>query len=148
MPASIAVIVAGVYVAKGILIPCALSILLSFLLSPVCDWLERWRLGRIPAVLVTATVGFGILAVLIWTAAIQVSHLAPKIPEYRDNVVAKLNSVNKYGLASLSQLTRARDGIGCGAILVSNLADAQKQISLLTAPHATLPTQQESKQSS
>ncbi len=105
MPASIAVIIAGVYLAKGILVPCTLAILLSFLLSPVCDWLEQWRLGRIPAVLVTATVGFGILGALIWTAALQVSHLAPKIPEYRDNVAAKLNSVNEYALAELSKLT-------------------------------------------
>lgn len=105
MPASIAVIIAGVYLAKGVLVPCTLAILLSFLLSPVCDWLERWRLGRIPAVLVTATVGFGILGALIWTAALQVSYLAPKIPEYRDNVEAKLKSVNEYALAELSKLT-------------------------------------------
>ena len=55
MPASIAVIIAGLYLAKGILVPCTLAVLLSFLLSPVCDWLERWKLGRIPAVLITAT---------------------------------------------------------------------------------------------
>jgi len=107
MPASIAVIIAGVYLAKGILVPCALAILLSFLLSPVCDWLERWRLGRIPAVLVTATVGFGILGAVIWTAALQVSYLAPKIPEYRDNVEAKLNAVNEYAIVALSQMTKA-----------------------------------------
>jgi len=103
MSVSIAVILAGVYLAKGILVSCTLAILLSFLLSPVCDWLERRRLGRTPAVLVTATVGFSILGAVIWTAVIQVSHLAPKIPEYRDNVEATLNSVNEYGLAALSK---------------------------------------------
>lgn len=103
MSASIAVIPGEVDLSKGILVPYTLAILLSFLLSPVCDWLERWRLERIQAVLVTATVGFIILAVLIWTAVIQVSHLAPKIPEYRDNVEAKLNSVDEYALAALSK---------------------------------------------
>ncbi len=105
MPASIAVIIAGLYLAKGILVPCTLAVLLSFLLSPVCDWLERWKLGRIPAVLITATVGFSVLGVMVWITVIQVSHLAPKIPEYRENVEAKFNSVNEYAVAALSQLT-------------------------------------------
>ena len=55
--ASIAVVVAALYLAKGVLVPLTLAVLLSFLLSPVCDWLERRRLGRIPAVLVTAHPG-------------------------------------------------------------------------------------------
>ena len=93
MPASIAVIIAGLYLAKGVLIPCTLAVLLSFLLSPVCDWLERWKLGRIPAVLVTATIGFSVLGAVVWTAAVQMTHLAPKIPEYRENIGAKLTSV-------------------------------------------------------
>jgi hypothetical protein len=37
---------------------------LRFLLMPVCDWLERRRLGRIPAVLVTAILGFTMLGVM------------------------------------------------------------------------------------
>lgn len=106
MPASIAVVIAALYLAKGILVPCTLAILLSFLLSPVCDWLERWKLGRIPAVLITATVGFSMLGAVVWTTVIQVSHLAPKIPEYRDNVEAKFNSVNSFTVTALSQLTR------------------------------------------
>ncbi len=52
--ASVAVVIASLYLAKGVLVPLTLAALLSFLLSPVCDWLERWRLGRIPAVLMTA----------------------------------------------------------------------------------------------
>jgi len=47
-----------------------------------------------------------VLGVLAWTAAVQVSHLAPKIPEYRDNIEAKLNSVNEYAVAVLSKMTQ------------------------------------------
>ena len=67
MLASIAVVVAALYLAKGVLVPLTLAVLLSFLLSPVCDWLERHWLGRIPAVLVTALVGFAMLGVAVWT---------------------------------------------------------------------------------
>ena len=41
--ASIAVVTGALYLAKGVLVPLTLAVLLSFLLSPVCDRLERWR---------------------------------------------------------------------------------------------------------
>ncbi len=43
--ASIAVVIAALYLAKAVLVPLTLAVLLSFLLSPVCDWLERWGWG-------------------------------------------------------------------------------------------------------
>ena len=73
MLASIAVVVVALCLAKGVLVPMTLAVLLSFLLSPVCDWLERHWLGRIPAVLVTALVGFTILGGATWLAVVQMS---------------------------------------------------------------------------
>lgn len=35
--ASIAIVIGGLYLAKGILLPLTLAVLLSFLLSPLCD---------------------------------------------------------------------------------------------------------------
>ena len=84
MLGSIAVVVAALYLAKGVLVPLTLAVLLSFLLSPVCDWLEPRRLGRIPAVLVTAILGFGVLGTAAWTAVVQMTDLAPKMPEYQN----------------------------------------------------------------
>lgn len=110
--ASIVVVVAALYLAKGVLVPLTLAVLLSFLLSPVCDWLERRRLGRIPAVLATAIVGFTVLGVAAWTAAAQMSNLAPKIPEYQNNLEAKLSSANAYAVSALSKITRAAQGMG------------------------------------
>ena len=112
MLASIAVVVAALYLAKGVLIPLTLAVLLSFLLSPVCDWIERRGLGRIPAVLVTAILGFSLLGLVVWTATVQMTELAPKLPEYQDNVQARLHSVNGYFLAALSKVTRTAEDIG------------------------------------
>jgi predicted PurR-regulated permease PerM len=112
MLASTAVVVAALYLAKGVLIPLTLAVLLSFLLSPVCDWLERLRLGRIPAVLVTAFVGFAVLGAAAWTTVVQMSELAPKMPEYQDNIQAKLHAVNDYFVAALSKATRTAEDVG------------------------------------
>jgi predicted PurR-regulated permease PerM len=127
MLGSIAVVVAALYLAKGVLVPLTLAVLLSFLLSPVCDWLERRRLGRIPAVLVTAILGFAVLGVAAWTVVVQMTALAPKMPEYQYNLQAKLHSVNDYFVAALSKVTRTAEDVG------QNLPQAERA----TAPQGT-----------
>ena len=109
---AIAVVVAVLYVAKGVLVPLILALLLSFLLAPVCDWLERWRVGRIPAVLVTAALAFSVLGVGAWTASVQMINLAPKLPEYQNNIQTKLHSVNDYLSSALSRARRTTLNIG------------------------------------
>ena len=111
MLASIAVIVAALYVAKGVLVPITLAVLLSFLLSPVCDWLERHWLGRVPAVMVTALVGFTVFGGATWMAIVQVSDLAPRMPEYQTNLKVKLQSANAYVSATLGRVTRTAQGM-------------------------------------
>ena len=111
MLASIAVVVAALYMAKGVLVPMTLAVLLSFLLSPVCDWLERRKLARIPAVLVTATLGFTVLGGAAWMAVVQVTELAPRMPEYQNNLKAKLHSANGQLSAVLSTVTRTAQGM-------------------------------------
>ena len=115
-----AVVVAVLYLGKGVLVPLTLAVLLSFLLSPVCDWLERRRLGRIPAVLLTAILGFALLGIAAWTAVLQMTALAPKMPEYQDNLQAKLHAVNEYFIAALSKVTRTAEDVG------QNLPQAQQ----------------------
>jgi predicted PurR-regulated permease PerM len=110
--ASIAIVIGGLYLAKGILLPLTLAVLLSFLLSPLCDRLERWRLGRIPAVLITALLAFTLLGVVSWMAVVQMSNLAPKMPEYQNNLQAKLRSTNDYVGSILSKITRTAEPKG------------------------------------
>jgi predicted PurR-regulated permease PerM/methylmalonyl-CoA mutase cobalamin-binding subunit len=123
--AAIAVVTAALYLAKGLLVPLTLALLLSFLLSPVCDWLERRRLGRIPAVLVTAILAFAVLGILAWTTVVQMTDLAPKLPEYQKNIEAKLHSTNAYVSAALSKVTRTAQGMG------QNLSQSEQAQELL-----------------
>jgi len=79
---------------------------------PVCAWLERRRLGRIPAVLVTAVLGFTMLGAVAWIAVVQMTNLAPKIPEYQNHIQAKLSSVNEYAATALSKITKEASEVG------------------------------------
>jgi len=55
-----AFVIVALYFARGLLIPFALSALLTFLISPLVGRLERW-LGRIAAVMLAVGLIFGAL---------------------------------------------------------------------------------------
>jgi predicted PurR-regulated permease PerM len=110
--ASLAGVMTVLYLAKGVLIPLTLAVLLSFLLAPVCGWLERQKLGRIPSVLVAAVLTFTLLGTGGWAAAVQMIDLAPRIPEYQKNIQTKLQAVNDYFSAALSKIRKTAGDVG------------------------------------
>lgn len=109
--ASIAIVVAALYLAKGLLVPFTLAVLLSFLLAPCCDWLERYRLARVPSVLVTALFAFFVLGMLAWSAMLQMTDLAQRLPEYQDNIEAKLQSANDFAAGALNKLLKTTERV-------------------------------------
>ncbi len=88
--ASICVVTAALYFAQEVLIPLALATLLTFLLTPIVQRLERWRLHRVAAVVITVIVAFGTLGVLTWIVVDQGVSLARQLPTYKDNIKAKV----------------------------------------------------------
>jgi predicted PurR-regulated permease PerM len=98
------VAVAALYVAKEILLPISLAILLSFLLTPLANRLERWGLPRIPATIAVAGISFAVLAAIMWTVALQAFDLSTNLPKYQDQVFEKIRSVSGES-ARFSQFT-------------------------------------------
>jgi len=85
-------VVVVLYWAQTVIVPIALAILLTFVLSPPVTWLERW-IGRIPAVLMMVTLVFSVFGVAGWGLARQMDHLADDLPRYRVNILAKIADV-------------------------------------------------------
>lgn len=96
-----AFVIVALYFARGLLIPFALSALLTFLISPLVGRLERW-LGRIVAVMLAVGLIFGALGGAGWMVSRQLVDLAIKLPEYKGNIVAKLHAFqpSKEGIFS------------------------------------------------
>jgi predicted PurR-regulated permease PerM len=84
------------YWAQAVLVPIALAILLTFVLTPPVTWLERW-IGRVPAVLAMVTLVFTVLGLAGWGLARQMDHLAEDLPRYRVNILAKIADVRGAG---------------------------------------------------
>ena len=90
---AVGLVVAFLYVARDVIVPIALAILLSFMLAPAVRWLRRLQIARVAAVTLTVLIAF--LAMLGFAAIVvqEISTLAQQIPEYRSNLEAKIRSL-------------------------------------------------------
>ena len=95
--ASVCVVVAALYFAQDVLIPLALALLLTFLLAPVAQRVERWGVGRVASIILVAALAFGTVGVLGYVVFNQVMGLAGDLPAYKDNLKAKLTWLPKPG---------------------------------------------------
>jgi predicted PurR-regulated permease PerM len=93
----IALVVAGLYWMQAVLIPLAITLLLTFLLAPVVGTFERRGLRHVPAVLVTVVLAFSLIAVIGWTFTRQLVTLADELPRYRTNMQAKIADLRGAG---------------------------------------------------
>ena len=91
------VAVATLYFAREVLLPLALAILFSFLLAPWVKRLEKWGARRIPAVLVVVGLAFFAVGTLSYVLAMQMYDLACRLPQYKGNIIAKVESVQGTG---------------------------------------------------
>jgi predicted PurR-regulated permease PerM len=89
-------VIVVLYWAQAVLVPIALAMLLTFVLTPPVSWLERW-LGRVPAVLASVTLVFIVLGLAGWGLTRQMDHLADDLPTYRGNILAKIADVRGAG---------------------------------------------------
>ena len=104
-------VVAVLYWAQAVLVPFALAILLTFVLTPPVTWLQRW-VGRVPAVLFAATLVFAALGLAGWGLTRQIDYLAEDLPGYRANIRAKIADVRLAGRGgAVEKLQETLEGI-------------------------------------
>ncbi len=87
------VVAATLRFAQDFFIPLVLAGLLSFLLSPLVRRLERLRIGRVGAVLVTAAMAFLLIGALAYLVTSQFLDLAGALPKYRTNLIARVSAL-------------------------------------------------------
>jgi predicted PurR-regulated permease PerM len=89
--------VATLYFARSVLVPLALAVLFTFLLTPPVGWLERIHLGRILSALVVVTLGVTAVGAIGWTVAKQLVDVTNQLPNYRTNIEQKIEMVRTTG---------------------------------------------------
>lgn len=87
------IVVASLYLARAILMPFALAILLSFMLSPLVRRLQRWRVPRSLAVISVVLVAFAAIFTLGGVMVSQVNQLAADLPSYQTTLREKIQAL-------------------------------------------------------
>jgi len=87
------VTLALLYWAKAVLIPVALALLMTFLLTPIVTALWHWGLSRALAAVLVVVLAAGLLGAVGWTVETQLAALAAELPTYTGNLKQKIAQV-------------------------------------------------------
>jgi predicted PurR-regulated permease PerM len=126
---AIIVTVAVLRYAEDVFVPIALAILLTFLLAPMVERLQRWHVNRGLAVIFSVTVAMLIAGAVLYVVFDQFTDLVQQLPRYRRQLRSNLSEI-----------------IGLFRGGVSGTTDAMEQISRelrRVAPPATTPSVQQ-----
>jgi predicted PurR-regulated permease PerM len=118
------VAIVTLYFARIVLIPFALALLFTFILTPVVKLLERIHFGRIPSAILVVLLSVGACGAVGWTVAKQFSQVVNQLPDYKANIRTKLTSLHWSGHHALDNASQTMTEIG------KDLAAAP------TAPHS------------
>jgi len=91
---AIAVTIAMLYFGRLIFIPLALALVISFLLSPIVDLLERIHVGRAPSVMTVLALCFVLAAGVGWEITGQTLDITGHLGDYKENLEQTIHSLH------------------------------------------------------
>lgn len=124
--AGVVVVIVGLYFGRRVLIPLALSIVLSFLATPVVTLLERLRLGRVLSAVTVLTLFFVLLGAVAWGVTNQLVQIITLLPDYRENIHHKIETISAQGSGGLSKATATVNDLSKEISSASQSAGSQK----------------------
>ncbi len=123
-----AIVITALYVGREVLLPLALAILLSFVLTPALLLLRRLKVPRVLGVGIVVTFAFGIIFGLGWMMSQQATELAGELPRYQTVLAGKVVALRRSA-ASIPAFQRATDALNA---LESELANPKPDTSVGT----------------
>ncbi|MFD1786167.1 AI-2E family transporter [Sphingomonas floccifaciens] len=89
------VVIAGLFLAKDVLVPITLAVLLSFVLSPIVLLLRRLRVPKGLAVFVAVLGALGVLGGIGSLVGLQAASLSDKVPGYVATAQVKVDNATR-----------------------------------------------------
>jgi predicted PurR-regulated permease PerM len=100
------VLITVLYLAKTVILPLALAMLLTFVLAPVVTWLERARLPRVVAIAAVMLAAGAVLGSAGWAVFTQLVQVTDALPTYTTNIQEKIQSFQQPKTTSFSRAQR------------------------------------------
>lgn len=93
--------IATLSLARAVIIPLALAVLLTFILVPVVTRVQRLGLGRVLSVFVVAALAFLLLGGVLLVILLQFRSLAHDLPVFQENLTKKIAGLRGNGSGPL-----------------------------------------------
>src|SRR5438045_2527868 len=77
----------GIYIGQGIILPIAFSFLFAVLLQPVVTFFMRRKLPKVPAIILTLILAIFLIYVLISFISFQMRSVVSDIPAVKNNLM-------------------------------------------------------------
>ncbi|MBV9567487.1 MAG: AI-2E family transporter [Hyphomicrobiales bacterium] len=98
------VIVAGLYLAREVIIPITLAVLLAFVLAPVVKLLRRLSIWRVPSVFLAVLLAIAVVLGIAGLIGTQIADMASQVPRYETTIRAKIEAVRQSTFDKASAL--------------------------------------------
>ncbi|GAB3766084.1 AI-2E family transporter [Spirosoma pomorum] len=128
---SLVIVVYGLHILKGVLIPLVFGILFSVLLFPLANRLEGWKVPRVLAILVCLLLTLAAIAGILYAVSMQISNFTEVVPQLMERGNKFLDQVQtfadeRFNINRQRQITEVRKYLNesiaeGGAILTSTL---------------------------
>jgi predicted PurR-regulated permease PerM len=123
--AALVVFVLAVYLLRTILLPFVMAMAIAYFLDPVCDRLERYKIGRTWAtVIVTVVFSMAVIALFMLIGPLladQLVSLAEKAPQYLQYLQQQITNAVEYLAAHVDpeMIARVKSSLGdsAGAVI-------------------------------
>ena len=129
--------VAALYFGKEVLVPITLAVMLSFVLSPVVNLLQRLRLWRAPAVIVTVLAALALLGAIGTVIGSQAASLGANAPQYAQTIENKVQGLQGFATGKLASLTAQLGGSHRSGTPAAPAAPSTPPAADASAPAAT-----------
>ena len=93
---SITIIVFWLSILESVLVPFIISIILSILLFPLCDWFEKRKIGRVLAITITIVLFTVLIGVIVYLASTQIAGFSEMIPQLLDKLEKAYNNLLRW----------------------------------------------------
>ena len=113
-----AIVVTTLSIAQDVLIPMTLAVMLSFVLSPLVDFLRRLGLWPAPAVGLSVLVALGAIGLIGTLLGNQAAALSADVPRYVEAIESKIGRIQVFAITRVASITHLIGGSGPAAASV------------------------------
>jgi predicted PurR-regulated permease PerM len=135
------VTVAALYLARDLLVPITLAVLLSFVLAPFVRMLRWAGLPRPPAALIAVLLALAVILAVGGVIGAQIASFADDLPRYETTILGKVDTVREVTIGRITRFLARIDNLRRGGTGAAAPPQARAHAGANQSPEATTPSE-------